>query len=48
MWVREVQSGTFTLARRGSLVSRGNEAEAGGAVSGHGAFIQGDDLIAEV
>lgn len=38
---------TFTLASCSSLVSRGNEAEASRAVSGHGGFVQGDDLVAE-
>lgn len=38
---------TFTLAGRGPQVSRGNEAEASCAVSGHDGLIQGDDLVAE-
>lgn len=46
-YMRHNQS-TFALAGCSSQVSRGNEAEASRAVSGHGGLIQGDDLIAEV
>lgn len=39
---------TFTLAGRGPQVSGCDEAEASRAVGGHGALIQGDDLVTEV
>lgn len=39
---------TVTLARGRPHVPRRDKAEAGGAVCGHGGFIQGDDLVAEV
>lgn len=39
---------TFTLAGSGPQVSGCDEAEASRAVGGHGALIQGDDLVTEV
>lgn len=39
---------TFALAGRRPQVPRRDEAEARRAVGGHGVFIQGDDLVAEV